>query len=354
MKNMAIKIPFSKPEIGADEMYMIGQVIKSGHLTTGPLTKEFEEKFAKYVGAKYAVFLNSCTSALKLAITWHRMQIQKKMGQSYRPVVFAPSLTFTATINEIVEAGCMPMFMDVDEQTLCMSRKQTKAFEKGDDQILLPVHLGANESDVVGKRVIYDSAHLIRRGCHRKGSISCYSFYPTKNMTTGEGGMLCTDDKKFAEWAVKARHHGRGKAIGSADVEFISSKYNNTDIAAAIGLTQLKRIEWFNKRRDEHVKLYNKLLGGKWQGNHLYLVRVKNRDKFMKLMAKAGIGASIHFHPVHKMTAYKTAYDFVKLPVTDRVTQEIVSLPLFPSLTEEQIKFICKKVKQTKLLLSWA
>lgn len=346
-----MKIPFSKPEVGTDEMYMIGQVIKSGHLTTGPLTKEFEEKFAKYVGAKYAIFVNSCTSALKLALTWHRIQIQKRKGLDFVPRVFAPSLTFTATINEIVETGCLPIFCDVDEKTLCMRRDDVRAVEKNDDYIFLPVHLGANESDVVGKRIIYDSAHLIRRGCHRKGSISCYSFYPTKNMTTGEGGMICTDDKKFAEWAVKARHHGRGKAIGSADVEFISSKYNNTDIAAAIGLAQMKRVDWFNGRRDHLVKLYNKLLGKSWTGNHLYLVRVKHRDKFMKLMEKAGIGASIHFHPVHKMTAYKDAFDYVKLPITDKVTKEIVSLPLFPSLTEEQVHFICKKVKQTKLLV---
>src|SRR3990167_4404119 len=334
------KIPFSEPTINHEEVAEVKHVLLSGHLTTGQETAWFEKEFAKYVGSKYAVFVNSCTSALKLSVLWKKKQLDEVW------TVIVPSLTFTATVNEVVEAGMLPLFADVREGDLCLDIKG-----KYKNTIVITVHLGGNESKIRGKHVIYDSAHLIRRGCHIKNSIGCYSFYPTKNMTTGEGGMICTDDKKFRDWAIKARHHGRSKAIGSSDVEFISSKYNNTDIAAAIGRVQLRALDYFNKRRDEIVEWYNEKLGTKWTGNHLFIIRVKRRDRFMKLMEKAGIGASIHFHPVHKMSAYKKDYGHIYLPVTEKVSKEIVSLPLFPTLTREEVNYICEEVTKSGLLL---
>ena len=338
-KEKTMNIPFAKPAICCAEKKAVFEVLNSGHLTTGKKTAEFEEKFAEYMGSTYAVFVNSCTSALKLSLLWKKQQGAKTVG--------VPSLTFCATVNEVVEAGMEPVFCDVYEDNLCIDQPWPIKVD-----LWLPVHLGGNWASMsVDSEVIYDSAHLIDKTCHVYGSISCYSFYPTKNMTTGEGGMVCCDDEKMYEWLKKARHHGRAKAIGHADVEFISGKYNNTDIAAAIGLAQLEKLDGFNKRRDEIVDLYNEELGQDWTGNHLYMIKVKQRDEFVQKMHELGIGVSVHFHPVHQMTAYKD-YD-VSLPVTERLGRQIVSLPIYPQLTNKEVKYICEKVKQSDLLLPW-
>lgn len=347
LKNETMNIPFAKPFVCCAEKKAVMRVLDSGHLTTGPETAELEKEFAQYVGSTYAVFVNSCTSALKLSLKWKAKEGVLTVG--------VPSLTFCATVNEVVEECLDPIFCDVFEENLCMDPASYTAYDVDCVDLWLPVHLGANWADmgsIPPEEIIYDSAHLIEPNCHVEGSISCYSFYPTKNMTTFEGGMICTDSKEMYEWLLKARHHGRAKAIGHVDVEFVSGKYNNTDVSAAVGREQLKQLSKFNARRDEIVGKYNEAFNQDWGGNHLYLIKVKEREKFLQLMKDAGIGVSVHFDPLHKMTAYEE-YKDLDLPVTNRVGDQIVSLPLFVQLTDDEVEYICQKVKQSDLLLPW-
>lgn len=340
-------IPFHKPSIGGEEKNAVCRILSSGWLTTGEETKLFEEEFAEYVGSKYAVFVNSCTSALKLALEWKKSQFPNHSSLK----VTVPSMTFAATVNEVELAGLKPVFCDINKHSLCISEEgMEKAINEGDADLLLPVNYGGNvATQWTAKRTIVDSAHTIFRGCFT-GATMCFSFYPTKNMTCGEGGMIVTNDREEYEWYMKARHHGKTKAVGSGyDIEFIGSKYNNTDIAAAIGRVQLSRLDNFLKEREWIIHRYNVALGTTWMGNHLFVVRVNDRDKFISKMTEAGIGTSIHFKPVHQMTAYKKFKDI--LPVTDEVAPQIVSLPLYPGLTDKEIDYICEKVLETNLLI---
>lgn len=338
---MEVKIPFHKPSVGTCEINAVGDVILSGHLTTGNKTKEFESQFAKYVGSKYAVFLSSCTSALKLAIQYKNMDF--KDGDN----IIVPSFTYAATVNEIVLAGLNPVFCDIEDSTLCIDYNEVNYLKsKIKSPLLIEVDFAGNlPSEVKVADKIIDSAHrIVRNGF--SGYTECYSFYPTKNMTTGEGGMICTDSRDEYEWYLKARHHGKSRPIGYGyDIEFIGSKYNNTDMAAAIGLEQLQKLDYFNKRRNEIRDMYNLAFGTNWKGNHLYIYRTDNRDDFIRHMETNGIGVSVHFKPIHTMSAYKDFKLERPLTVTESIQDKIVSLPLYPSLDDEEVKYIIEKVK---------
>ena len=228
---------------------------------------------------------------------------------------------------------------------------------------VIPVHLTGNEAPNFNNiDTVYDGAHLITRGCH-KGLMQTYSFHPTKNMTTGFGGMISTNNKEAYEWLKKARLHGCTKRDSKQgldaksrrwgyDVEFCGWKMNMTDIQAAMGIEQLKRLDWMNEERLRCIARYNYNLGLSNIGLHLYPILVdKDRKKFMEHMSKNGVQCSVHFEPLHLMNAYKDIALEQELPITEYIGERIVSLPLFPQLKNKQIDYICKKIKESDLIL---
>lgn len=344
-----MKIPFHRPSIYEGERWAAEEILKSGWLTTGEQTRLFEEEFASYVGSKYAVFLNSCTSALHLAYQYKKMKHPEVQHRG----ALVPSLTFAATINELILLGYIPYFVDVSPDDLCVDYGEIiRHYSDSRIQLIVPVHYGGNEAKGVGMGItVFDSAHRIEKNSFN-GCTTCYSFYPTKNMTTGEGGMICTNDEDEYKWLLKARHHGKSAAVGYGyEVEFIGSKYNNTDIAAAIGREQLRKLPQFTQDRNNIRDRYNAAFGLNWKGNHLYVVRVKDKNEFIRKMEEAGIGVSVHFKPLHLMKPYENFPKVGTLENTEQAYKEIVSLPLYPSLSSNDIDYIIEKVLETNLLI---
>jgi dTDP-4-amino-4,6-dideoxygalactose transaminase len=334
-----MNVPFSKPAFNEQEVEAASKAIRSGWVTTGPLTAKFEEEFAKFVGSKYAVFVNSGTSALRLAIEWNKTKYNLKTA-------YVPSLTFAATAHEAIHAGLDVLWGDVDQETMCLLPSDV-------GNIAIPVHLTGNRASVAYScPVVEDSAHLVEKDqCKGSKNLVCFSFYATKNLSTGEGGMIACNTKEAYTWLMKARHHGIDRRPGGSpiyDVEFIGWKANQSDILAAIGLVQLKKLPSMLKKRAKIVDMYNKGLGQHCCGLHLYPVFSNDRDEFVKEMAKAGIQCSIHFRPLHKMMAYSSTRDLV---TTEYLGGGLVSLPLFPDMTIEQVKYVIETIKKINLTL---
>ena len=346
-----MNIPFCVPYISDEEVEAASNVIRSGWITSAKKGEEFEEAFSNYVGSKYAIFLNSCTSALYLSVEWYKKKYNIKK-------VLVPSLTFVASVQAIVHAGLEPVFGDVGKDYLL---RDNLNFGYDNYDAVMPVHIYGNKADTNwGVPTIEDSAHLVEKDqCRGKSNIVCFSFYATKNLSVGEGGMIATNDEEFYNWAKQARHHGISKSGWDRyqpgrkwryDVEFMGWKFNQSDIMAAIGIEQLKKFDKIQEERKRCVDLYNRILSYKNEGLHLYPILVNEREKFIEKMEKVGISCSVHFLPVHKMTAFKD-YNNLDLPNTNYFGEHLVSLPLFPALKDEEIKYICQKVLETGLLI---
>lgn len=349
-----MKVPFSKPAITEEEIQAVTKVLKSGWLTTGDITKQFEKKFAKYVGAEYAIAVNSCTSALFLSL--------KALGVGEGDEVVIPSLTFTATASVVVHCGAKPVFADVDKETLCLDPLLAFDAMTPHTKAIIPVHLTGNPASRIFRevaldpyvKVVVDSAHRITRK-EVPADFTCYSFYATKNMTTGEGGMITTNNKDKADWLRQARLHGletgaedryRGGKKWIYNVNFPGWKCNPTDISSAMGLVQLKKLPEMEEKRKKLIKRYNKALGYNRTGTHLYPILVDNRDKFMVKMREAGVGVSVHFLPLHLMPAYKDYKPPQPLPNTEFLGEHLVSLPLYPDMTEKEQEYVIDNVKK--------
>jgi|SRR3989344_5933888 len=337
------KIPFAKIDLGKEEIKAITNIINNGWVVLGPKSQEFEKEFAKYVGTKHAIFVDSATSAMFLALKY----LKPKPGQK----ILVPSLTFVSTAEVIVNAGCVPVFADVDLDSLCLDKANWKGLS-------IPVHVAGNKAEFKSK--MYDSAHRIGKN-DVKGSdaIWCYSLYATKNITTVQGGMICTNSDKANAWLRLARDHGLSLGTKERyqgrykqyDVSFVGFRFKGDDLRAAIGLEQLKKLPAINKRRDELVKRYNKAFGLNRSGNHLYPILVKDRTKFMNDMMDMGIQSAVHFRPLHTMTAYKNFPRLGKLPNTEFLGEHIVSIPLFPKLTNQEQDYIIETILKSDQLI---
>lgn len=346
------QIPFERPSIGAGEIQAVTKVLKSGWLTMGPETQAFEDEFAKYVGARYAVSVNSATSGLFLSL--------RALGIKRGDEVIVPSFTFASTANVVIHCGATPVFVDIRDDDYTMDQKSfDKAITKR-TRAVIPVHYAANRAHIkTNLPIIEDSAHLIGKDKdNNEAFTSCYSFYATKNMTTGEGGMITTSDSKIANWLKMARLHGLSrdawkryglKSKWVYTVEFPGWKFNTTDLNSAIGRVQLRRLDGFEKRRKHVVALYNKLLGLNNKGTHLYPILVENRDKFFNFMKKNGIGCSFNFTPLHLQPAYKK-YNKNKLSVTEFVGSRVATIPLDAVISDTDVKFVAKLINQFKCL----
>lgn len=341
-------IPLTKANITQLEIDAVTKVLRSGWLTMGPETEKFEIEFAKYVGAKYAIAVNSATSALFLAL--------QALGIKKGDEVIVPSFTFASSVNVIIHSGGIPVFADIKMDDFNIDQESVDKLITKKTKAVMPVHYGANRAVIkTSLPVVEDSAHYIpKKGDNSKSFARCYSFYATKNLTTGEGGMITTSDKNLADWLKQARLHGLSRdawkryTIGSKwtyTVEFAGFKFNTTDLNSALGRVQLRRLDQFEKRRKSVVALYNKLLGLKNTGTHLYPILVDERDKFFEYMKKNEIGCSFHFTPLHLQPAFKK-YARGKLPVTEYVGARVVTLPLDAVITDKQVKIVAGLVNK--------
>lgn len=332
-------IPLSRADIGREEIKAVEKVLESGWLTMGPETETFEKEFAKYVGAGYAIAVNSATSALFLAL--------KALGVKSGDEVIVPSFTFASSANVIVHSGAIPIFADIKSDDFTLDQKSVDEVITKKTKVIMPVHYAANRANIkTNLPLIEDSAHLIeKKGDNKKAFASAYSFYATKNMTTGEGGMITVADGKVANWLKKARLHGLSrdawkrydiKSKWVYSVEFSGWKFNTTDINSALGRVQLKRLPEFQKRRRHVLALYNRLLGLKNKGTHLYPILVENRDKFFDYMKVNGVGCSFHFTPLHLQPAFQK-YHTRKLPVTEYVGERVVTIPFDAVITDSEV-----------------
>lgn len=343
---MKKNIVFSKPYIGKKEIEAVTRVLQSGWLTMGQETIEFEKEFAHFVKAKHAVAVNSCTSALFLAL--------QALGIKRGDEVIVPSFTFASSASVIVHSGAKPVFADIKPEDLTIDPKSVEVRLNKKTKAVIPVHYAARLAHVdFPVPVIEDSAHRITKN-HKSKNLVCYSFYATKNITTGEGGMITTDDKDLAHWLTKARLHGLShdawkrydpKGKWHYDIEFCGYKFNTVDLASAMGRVQLKRLDEMEKKRRKVIKHYNKLLGLKNHGTHLYPIIVERRHDFMGYTKDHGISCSFHFLPLHKSPAF-SKYKTPELPVTEFVGDRVVTLPLYPGLSLRDVEHICHKIKK--------
>ena len=351
-----MKINLTKPSIGKRELAAAAAVLNSGWIIRGPQTAAFEQEFAAFTGARYAIATNGCTMALYLVL--------KSMALKSTDEVIVPSLTWSATASAVINAGATPVFADVMTDSWCLDPADVKRKITKRTKLVIPVHYAARVAkgfDHFPVPVLFDSAHLIQNHCF-SGKTSCYSFYAVKNMTTIRGGMVLTNDKKIAEYCRKGVHGGLSKDTLSRyqgsknkkkhdasnfyyEVEFPGWNFDMTDVEAAIGRVQLTQVGNFNKKRTAIVKKYNQAFKLKNTGNHLYPILVNNRDEFLVTMKTVGIQCGVHYLPLHQMKAYRK-YRRGSLPVTETIGRHCVSLPLYANLTAKEVNYIIARVKQ--------
>ncbi|RLJ22663.1 UDP-4-amino-4,6-dideoxy-N-acetyl-beta-L-altrosamine transaminase [bacterium endosymbiont of Escarpia laminata] len=365
-------LPFALPSVSEDEINEVVDTLRSGWWTTGAKAKRFEADFAKFVGARHAIAVNSATAGLHLAL--------EAIGIGPGDKVITTTFTFTATAEVIRYMGADPLFVDVDPQTLNISVDQVEDALKNHPQAkaIMPVHFAGQACEMdelqalaeqYGVRLVEDAAHALPatykgRRIGTLGDATVYSFYVTKTIATGEGGMVVTDNDAIAERVRVMRLHGISRDVFDRytsdkpawyyEVIAPGYKYNMTDIAASLGLHQLKRAEAFRQRRELMAKRYDVAFAGlpvrlpfvkrpddlhAW---HLYVLRLQtgeltiDRDRFIELMAERGIGTSVHFIPLHRHPYWRDTYqlDAADFPVAEQVFTECVSLPLFPAMSD--------------------
>lgn len=354
MFHKSFTIALAKPSLGQAEIDAAVDVLRSGWVIRGPQTQQFEAEFASFVSTKHAVATNGCTMALYLAI--------KQLGLDRTDEVIVPSLTWSATTAAVIHAGATPVFADVRSTDWCLDPDDVRHKMTPHTRLVVPVHFAgrfARGFEDWTLPIIYDSAHRIVRN-DVVGHASCYSFYAVKNMTTIRGGMVVTNDPTAAAWYRMGCHGGIAKdtlsryrgsdAVRDAssfyyEVDFPGWNFDMTDVEAAIGREQLKKVEQFNQQRDALVARYNDAFGLRNSGNHLYPILVSNRDEFLVRMKEASIQCGVHYLPLHQMKAYRP-YSTAPLPVTEYIGQRCASLPLYPSLTDAEVSHIIDSVRQ--------
>jgi perosamine synthetase len=352
-------IPISRPLIGQEEKAAVIAVLESGQLAQGPRVEEFEEKFAALCGVKHAVATSSGTTALLTALLAHRI--------GFGAEVITTPFTFIASANSILFTGAKPVFVDIDETSYNMDPDLIEEKITQHTKAILPVHLYGNPCDMQsimdiaarrGLVVIEDAcqAHAASIDGKRVGSFGtgCFSFYPSKNMTTGEGGMLTTDDDRIAEQARLIRHHGQSRLYHHESPGY---NFRMTELQAALGLVQLQKLPEWTRRRIENARYLDERLGnvitprvrdGCVHVYHQYTIRVSgDRDEALQKLTNAGIGARVYYPlPVHRQPLYRQLGFDDSLPVSERISQEVLSIPVHPGLSRAELDEIVREVSK--------
>ena len=372
-------LPFSKPSITESEIAAVGDVLRSGWITTGARCTEFEQRFCETTGSQHAIALTSATAGMQLAL--------HALGIGPGDEVITPSLTWVSTVNLITLSGATPVFADVERDNLMITAEAVAPLISERTRLIVPVHYAgaAAELDPLrqlatkhGIPLIEDAAHAL--GTEYQGRLigrdgtAIFSFHPIKNITTGEGGMFCTDDAALADRIRRLKFHGLGAdafdrqsqgRAPQAEVQEPGFKFNLPDMNAVLGIGQLARLEHMNARRAELVQLYLSKLAGideiqplttsasttrhAW---HLFIVRVLgdklglDRDRFMAELKTKGIGSGLHFKAAHLQKYYRDHYRHpYSLPNTEWNSQRICSLPLFPDMRDEDVTRVVDAIK---------
>lgn len=379
-------LPFYVPEIGAEEIEEVLDVLHSGWLTTGPKAKRFEDEFARYIGHDSdAIAVNSATAGLTLAL--------EAAGVGRGDEVITTTYTFTATAGAICHVGAHPVFVDVSEDTLNINPAKIESAITEHTKAIIPVHFAGLACEMenifaIAKRynlkVVEDAAHALP-ATFRGSTIgtldsdaTVFSFYATKTLATGEGGMIVTRNSRVAKRCRVMRLHGIDRdsfdRYSSAtpawfyQVEAPGFKCNMTDLAAAVGLSQLRKLERFQRKREEMVARYNeafqdlcvKLPADAPRGDrhawHLYVLRLESdapvgRDEFIEEMSRAKIGTSVHFIPLHMQPFWRDTYHLRNedFPIATKEFSKVVSLPLYTRMTEQEQDRV---IAQTRRILS--
>ena len=380
-------LPFALPEIGEEEINEVAHSLRSGWITTGPKAKQFEADFTAFLGGQglESIAVNSATSGLHLAL--------EAVGVGPGDEVVVPTYTFTATAEIVRYLGATPVMVDVDEKTFNMT---VEAFSKAitdKTKAVMPVHFAGLACDMApiielakqhGIKVIEDAAHALPTTYQGKmigdldSDITVFSFYANKTMTTGEGGMVVTRNAELAKRCKVMRLHGISR---DAFDRYVSTKpawfyeviapgfkYNMPDIAAAIGIQQLKRLPDFQLKRDKMAAVYNHALAdlplelpsqapkGDKHAWHLYPVKIQptagiERGRFIEKMAELGIGCSVHFIPLHLHPYWRDTYNLTPemFPVAQRIFEQEVSLPLYTKMTEADQQRVIAALRQVLL-----
>lgn len=372
---MSDEIPLCDPPLGDEEVEAVEEVIRSGWLAHGPKNEEFEDLFAEYVGVDHAISMNSCTSALQLAIECHNIT-----GE-----VLVPSFTWVASVNTIVQAGATPVLVDIDPETRNVDPDSLEAAITDETEAIMIVHYGGQPCDMDAivditeehdLLLVEDSAETI--GGEYRGQptgsfgVGCFSFYPTKNITTGEGGMLTTDDAEFARKVRAYVGHGiesttldRENADESWYRAASSAGYNfrMTNMQAAMGVEQMQKVETLNQQRRDHAAYLTEQLASvpgittPHEADHckhvyqMYTVMTDEsveRDALVRRLNERDIGASVHFYPpVHQQPRYENAdIRQTDLSNTEYVADNIVTLPMFPGLETSQLDRMVTAIKE--------
>ncbi|MDD1752795.1 MAG: DegT/DnrJ/EryC1/StrS family aminotransferase [Methanotrichaceae archaeon] len=355
-------IPIAKPLIGSEEIKAVGDVLVSGMLTQGENVKKFEEAFSAYLNVTNSVAVSNGTVALDLALK----ALNLKSGDE----IISPAFSFIATANSILYQGLKPVFVDVDPRTFNINSEDLKEKITSRTKAVVGVHLYGQPLELRDVKEICEDHHLVlvedcaqAHGAEYNGKkvgsygIGCFSFYPTKNMTTGEGGMITTDDNSLADSLRLLRNHGD---TGKYNHVTLGYNYRLTNLQGAIGLIQLKRLDHFNDKRISNAELLNKKIKIKGiakpfkmdEVKHVYnqyVVKVEDdflasRETLMDYLHSKGIGTAIHYpKPIYRQPLYQQIRaDWRICPAAEEVSRKVMSLPVHPSLRREDIEYISK------------
>jgi dTDP-4-amino-4,6-dideoxygalactose transaminase len=372
-------IPFSRPWIDDTEIEAVSEVLASKWISTGARVREFERAFAEYLGVKHAIAVSSCTAALHLSLV--------VSGIGVGDEVITTPYTFTATAEAIRYVGAKPVFVDINPETLNIDITKIEQAITSRTKAIMPVHIAGVPCDMGALQemcqthklvLIDDAAHAIPAEYSEQyigtlGDLSCFSFYANKNMTTAEGGMITTNDNALAEPLRTMRLHGIDKdawarqskrSIWRYDITTEGYKYNMTDIQAAMGLCQLMKLNKQHERRQNFAQIYQSELekfpqistpfvpdNPKEHAWHLYIIQLHtgNRDDFVEALRDANIECSVHYIPLHLFEFYQERYGYRvgDFPCAEAAFERVVSLPLHPGLTEEEIHIVIDAIGKT-------
>lgn len=379
--NDGLKVPFHKIDVGEDEAQAVADAVRSGWLTMGPKTLEFEQKFAAYVGSRHGIAVSSCTAGLHLAL--------EAAGIGPGDEVIVPTTTFTATAAVVAHLGAVPILADINSATLNLDPEDARRRVTARTKAIVPVHYGGQPCDMEEIHAIAQQCHLhiVEDAAHalpstyrgtRVGAISettVFSFYATKTLTTGEGGMIVTNNEERAHRMRLMRLHGIGRdawkrytAEGSWYYEVLEAgyKYNMTDVQAAMGLVQLQKVDRMSADRQRIALRYNQAFAGIEQLEiptmmadresswHLYPLRIRpdllsiTRDEFIAALKQAGIGTSVHFIPLHMHPYYARSFGCrpEDLPRAAAEYYRYLSLPISPAMSNSDVEYVIEKVQE--------
>ena len=380
MKIRETFLPYCRPFWDEDEKQETLAALESGWWSRGPKTAAFEKAMAEYVGAEHALALNSATAGLHIGLA--------AAGIGPGDEVITTPLTFCATVNTILEVGATPVFADIDGETGLIDPKEIERKISPRTRAVVPVHYAGQVCDMdrigaLGKKhnlfILEDAAHAVSSTYKGKrvggfGDAAVFSFYATKNLATGEGGMLLTNNAELAETARLYSLHGMSSGAWNRygkggkwqyDVVVPGFKYNTTDLASALGLAQLRKLDQMQQLRREYAEYYDarfaslpgigRLAVAPDSGSsyHLYAIRIGeelsiSRDEFIEALAARNIGTSVHFIPVHTFTLYRERMgtDWGDFPKAETLSNQLISLPLYPSMTKEDLEYVADAVEE--------